>query len=221
MIDLYCERTATGLWAEPVNVITNLAFFAAAFFALKLQRRLQVRGVEASWLVVLLVLIGIGSSAFHLFANSATLWMDVVPIFLFQLTFLWLYLRHVLLGSYFAASFVVGVFILTNALVGLLPASYNLNGSIFYGPGFLFLIVLAMLHIVLERQWRWGLLIAAGVFFVSVTLRTLDAAVCNSMPLGTHFFWHLLNGVFLYLLLATLFHNWGQQQPLGQRLVPK
>jgi hypothetical protein len=25
-LDLYCERTAPGLWNEPLNALTNLAF---------------------------------------------------------------------------------------------------------------------------------------------------------------------------------------------------
>ena len=29
-IDLYCERTGPGLWAEPFNALTNLAFLAVA-----------------------------------------------------------------------------------------------------------------------------------------------------------------------------------------------
>ena len=29
-IDLYCERTGPGLWAEPLNALSNLAFIAVA-----------------------------------------------------------------------------------------------------------------------------------------------------------------------------------------------
>ena len=36
MIDLYCERTAPGLWEEPINALTNLSFFVAAWFAWRL-----------------------------------------------------------------------------------------------------------------------------------------------------------------------------------------
>ena len=36
MIDLYCERLSPGIWAEPINALTNLAFLVAAFAAWRL-----------------------------------------------------------------------------------------------------------------------------------------------------------------------------------------
>ena len=48
------------------------------------------------------------------------------------------------------------------------------------------------------------LFLAAGVFTLSVAFRTVDIAVCAAFPLGTHFLWHSLNGVVLYLLLRAL-----------------
>ena len=48
------------------------------------------------------------------------------------------------------------------------------------------------------------LLAAAGVFTVSLFLRTIDAAACERFAHGTHFFWHLLNGVVLYLAARSL-----------------
>jgi hypothetical protein len=43
------------------------------------------------------------------------------------------------------------------------------------------------------------LFVALGLFAVSLTFRTLDNAVCDTLPLGTHFLWHVLNGCVLYL----------------------
>jgi hypothetical protein len=36
-----------------------------------------------------------------------------------------------------------------------------------------------------------------------LVFRTIDRAVCSSVPIGTHFIWHLLNAVVLYVLLRT------------------
>jgi hypothetical protein len=53
------------------------------------------------------------------------------------------------------------------------------------------------------RTTRAGrmMLAAAAVFAVSLTFRTVDLAVCASLPLGTHAAWHTLNAVVLYLLV--------------------
>jgi hypothetical protein len=34
-IDAYCERLGPGLWAEPLNAVTNLAFIVAAVICLR------------------------------------------------------------------------------------------------------------------------------------------------------------------------------------------
>ncbi len=51
------------------------------------------------------------------------------------------------------------------------------------------------------------LLAAGAVFAVSLTLRTFDIEICASTGWfgkvrGTHFLWHCLNAVTIYLLLA-------------------
>jgi hypothetical protein len=42
---------------------------------------------------------------------------------------------------------------------------------------------------------------AAATLAVSLVFRSIDMAVCDAVPLGTHFLWHSLNGLALYLLL--------------------
>lgn len=89
MVDLYCERVDPGLWSEPVNALTNVAFFLAAWATWNLARRAEAAVSTGSWLsVVLLVPIGIGSSVFHTFATTWARVFDVVPILLFQVSYL-------------------------------------------------------------------------------------------------------------------------------------
>jgi hypothetical protein len=58
--------------------------------------------------------------------------------------------------------------------------------------------------------WRNGsggrqAMLAAGLAFtLSLTLRTIDIDLCRAWPLGTHFAWHLLNGLVLYLVTMAL-----------------
>ena len=93
MIDLYCERTGPGPWAEPFNTLTNLSFIIAAVFAWKLARQRKVGGVSA--LIGLAVAIGIGSALWHIFATPEAIILDVGPIVIFQIIFTWLYGRRV------------------------------------------------------------------------------------------------------------------------------
>jgi hypothetical protein len=43
-----------------------------------------------------------------------------------------------------------------------------------------------------------------GIFSLSLVARSVDAAICPVFPLGTHFAWHLLNGLVLYLGMRLL-----------------
>ena len=35
MIYLYCERLGSGLWAEPINALSNISFLLAAIAAME------------------------------------------------------------------------------------------------------------------------------------------------------------------------------------------
>jgi hypothetical protein len=48
------------------------------------------------------------------------------------------------------------------------------------------------------------LLAAALVFALSLTARSLDLSACTLSPIGTHFLWHVLNAVVLYLITTAL-----------------
>jgi hypothetical protein len=195
VLDLYCERLGPGLLAEPLNALTNGAFLVAAWRLAGLARRggRSDRGVLA--LAALAMAIGIGSSLFHTFATGWALAADVVPILLFQLLFLLLYLRRLLgLGAAPAAGICLA-FLLACLAGRSVPAA--LNGSLAYAPT---LAVLALLgwHQLHSRQ-SWLLLAATGLFSLSLLLRSLDNALCPHWPIGTHLFWHLLNAGVLVL----------------------
>jgi hypothetical protein len=85
-----------------------------------------------------------------------------------------------------------------------------LNGSIGYLPALGALAVFASLLWTASgsqppqrRQTARGLAIAALIFTISLTFRTIDRDVCDMFPFGAHFLWHMLNALVLWLLLRT------------------
>ncbi len=200
-IDLYCERLGPGLLAEPVNALSNGAFFLAAWWIHRRARQQpgrRDRGVAT--LVALVVGIGVGSTLFHTIATPWTLLADVLPILAFQLVFLWLYLRRwtglaplpsqALLALFLAAT------LISRGQPGLL------NGSLAYAPA---LLVLGLLGIHSLLQGRGvGLLAAAALFLISLGLRSIDLLICPIQPLGTHALWHGLNALVLALTCSAL-----------------
>jgi hypothetical protein len=80
---IICERTDRGLWAEPVNLLTSLAFAAVAFAAIVGWRRAERRDPAVAVLIVLVLLIATGSTLFHTFAARWALYADLIPIQIF------------------------------------------------------------------------------------------------------------------------------------------
>lgn len=195
MLDLYCERLGPGLLAEPVNAATNAAFLLAGLWILR-----RARGDRGVLLLgVLTLAIGAGSTLFHTLATPLALLADVLPILLFQLVFLALYLRRrTRLPALQVLWWVAAFFGLT--LLGRQQPQL-LNGSLAYAPALLVLFALGL------REWRRQgplLVICAGLFALSLLLRSLDLVVCPWLPLGTHPLWHLLNAVVLAGVSAAL-----------------
>ena len=157
-------------------------------------------------LIVLIASIGIGSTLFHTFATTWAQLLDIVPILLFQTCFIWLYSRRITLARKLtSAGFLYAFF--TGAVVGRQFPEF-LNGSLSYAPGFLVLICFGSYHYIAKKRARLALLVASAIFLVSLTFRTIDSVVCDLVPFGTHFLWHILNGAVLYLAVKALALNW-------------
>lgn len=199
-IDLYCERLAPGLWAEPFNAISNLAFILAAALALAAVRS-QHRDGYVLGLIALVFAIGVGSFLFHTFANRWSSLADVTPITLFIYAYLALALRRFVGLSWpLAVVTLIAFFGLTIVLEGLLRP--YLGGSAAYAPALLAMFGIGALLFARKHPAAAPILTAGGVFLISLTLRTLDEPICQSWPTGTHFLWHVLNAVTLSVLLS-------------------
>ena len=205
MIDLYCERCGPGLLAEPLNATTYLAFLIAAWAAWVLARRLNSLSSGIQGMIFLAVSIGIGSALFHTFATGWGRVLDVVPILLFQLLFLWFYTRQVIEIRAVLAAAAVVIFLVTTLMGRQFPEV--LNRSLTYAPAFLLLVGLGLYHLVKRKPGRLLLVAAAGVFALSFLFRSIDLAVCPYFPIGTHFLWHILTAGVLYFLMRVLILN--------------
>lgn len=208
----YCERGLdAGFWAEPINAVTNAAFYLAAFMAFILwgrgaggQRRIGDLG-----LIVLVFVIGTGSFLFHTLANRWSAIADTAPIGIFMLVYLGYVLKrffgHGWLVTLLGMALFAGVIWQTMAL--RCAGGACLSASIAYLPALAALVGLGIL--LLLRRHPAGTLIMCGgiVFAASLTLRSMDPVLCESTDLagygrvGTHFMWHVLNASLLYLLL--------------------
>lgn len=204
-IDMYCERTDPGLWSEPLNVATNLAFLLAA--ALLWRQAGRGAGRDTRVLILLIGAVGLGSMAFHTLATRWAALLDIGFIAVFVLFFHQRFQVRALGRSNGAANLGVAVFVVLAGLFVLaikqLP-TLSQNDSESYLAPFLLLLVCARQA---APRWpeaaRW-LNRAAGLFVASLLCRAIDQPLCTVWPVGTHLGWHLINAAMLYCCLRGL-----------------
>ncbi|MDH3666817.1 MAG: ceramidase [Paracoccaceae bacterium] len=201
-IDLYCERVGGAFWAEPLNALTNFSFLIAAWALWRIRPNASAPPAESVLLIGTIAAIGIGSFLFHTFATRWAATMDVLPILVFQLLFLWFYARRRMGAGWVVAAGLLIAYLALGFAVG--QSGSHLNGSIGYLPALMVLIALALHHARTASTLRYNLLAASGMFALSLTLRTIDRTVCDSLPIGTHFLWHILNAAVLFLAARAL-----------------
>lgn len=198
-VDLYCERTDPSFWAEPVNAITNASFLIAALVAFIQWRRKDAGDWPVLLLIVITAVIGVGSFIFHTVATRGAALFDTVPIAVFIYGYLFFALRRYLGLSLVMAAGLLIAFVAASYAESVVVPRGALNGSHAYLPALAATFVIGFLTL---KRRAGPLIIAAGVTIaVSLTFRSIDMAVCETFPLGTHFLWHSLNGLGLYLLL--------------------
>jgi hypothetical protein len=206
-ISCYCERALNpSFWAEPLNALSNLAFMLAAIMAYADYRATSpARGEPVIvFLIIWLMVIGAGSFLFHTFATRWALIADVVPIGVFVFAFVLMAYRR-LIGLSWLLAFAVALAV-TVATFAMPPW---FNGSALYGPALLMLGVTGVWLWLLGHEAAKWLLSATALFALSLALRTIDRTglVCGAHQIGTHWAWHTLNAVVLYLLLRALIDN--------------
>ncbi len=204
-IDAYCERLGPGIWAEPLNAITNLAFLIAAVVVWSSAKRAPLGPA----LAIVLFLIGIGSGLFHTLANAWSAIADVIPILVFVLIYLFAIVRDMMERPAWQAWVAVIAFVPYAALTAPLFARIEFIGSsASYMPIPLGLAILALVLWRQNPQTAKGMLVGVAILMVSLTFRMLDEPLCTTLPLGAHFMWHILNATMLgWMILVYARHK--------------
>mgnify|MGYP001556057197 CR=1 FL=1 len=206
---IYCERAGDGFWAEPANTLSTLAFFVAAWMAVRLLRGLPpAPGGDRRWDLLLLAgsvfAVGVAGFLWHSLAETWAELLDLGAMLVFLILFLISFLSRIA-G--------VGVFGIVVVLLGvqwlMLQTGSRfsptlMNGGVFFYPAAAVLWVVALFAMVQMRSRGWPFLVAAAGFSIALVLRNLDLALCLQWPWGTHFAWQLLVAGAMYQLFRGL-----------------
>jgi hypothetical protein len=197
--------------------LTNLVFIAAGLWGVWQVRRYEA-GTFAEVLAWWVVAIGIGSTLFHTFATKGTIWADILPIAGFTLAYTLFNLRRFLGMGWGKAILVFIAFYVVAGLITFAVPDWlrqASNGTTSYLPPFLALAFFGAWAAATGNRAGWYNLTGSAIFVVSVTFRMIDPLVCASFPLGTHFLWHVFNGLMLAVLLAAT-ARFGKAKGIGE-----
>ncbi len=227
----YCERGQDpGFWAEPFNAITNFGFILAGLVAFwMLARRPAEESKFLRYLLVLnLFVIGIGSFLFHTYATPWAASADVIPIGVFMLGYLayalYVFARlPIILTIPAIAGFAYVIQLATGFdcrslgfTLEILETTNCLNGSFGYVPALAAMLLIG-LWLAIRRHPAAPYIIAAGlVFLISISFRATDWILCQDIAFlgrerGTHFLWHILNSLVLFLLVLAAVRHGGRR----------
>ncbi len=183
-----------GVLAEPVNLLTNIAFFAATIVSITF-----AHGMYAILMSLGISVVGLMSTIAHAKPNRLTFDLDKHTIILWVLyyDFCW---AHFMAGYSIKTSLIIVGFIIAVGLGIIKIVKDKLRGNADYIPVLLMLATFGVFMIYKDGHTHF--LVAMVLALGALLFRSIDFDV--KLPSGTHFMWHILNG-FLMLHLTLYF----------------
>ncbi len=205
-----CERTSDAFLSEPLNAISNLSFILVAIMIYRTYRDHQDLKGKWIWdlhiLTILIFSIGLFSFIYHIYPTPYTETMDVIPIVAFINIFFFSIIVRIGHTNAFQTVVCFLAFVgSTHILVSQFPNA--MNDSIGYLSSMVALVVIAIYLHMMRRPSSHQFLLASLIGVISLFFRAIDNAVCDTIPIGTHFLWHSLNALLLYILMKQVIRN--------------
>jgi len=194
---LYCETSLYGhdhFPIEPLNAITSLFPVIVGAISLYFLLRRKEGGWKALLLAFLLIFTGLGSTAWHATREEIALIIDTVPGLAYFAAFILFWVYH--LGGRWLGVFPLGI--IACLIYFLWPISPEL---LFIGLGIFVVLLAGTLILITWRSRRSSFIfccITVGLASLALVLRSIDLSLCEFIPFGTHFFWHIFLAMAAY-----------------------
>lgn len=209
---LYCERSSPDFWAEPLNALTSLLVIFVALAGFWVTWRRGTLSPSVAVLIGLAACIGLGSFLLHTYATVWSEIVDVLPIWVFVVVYGLLALRRFAPAHFnlpFAGLF--GLVVLAGGVTlgagdrvweAPLAVTSGLSGSFQYFPATL--MIASVSWFIWQARHPSLLYIGKGIalFALALVFRSLDMQLCDRIPTGTHFMWHIINCVVFWNLIG-------------------
>ncbi|KKU75860.1 MAG: hypothetical protein UY01_C0002G0003 [Candidatus Nomurabacteria bacterium GW2011_GWB1_47_6] len=204
MLDIptqYCEHIMGHFLSQPLNAISNIAYFLAAFLSYIYLR--QHTAPKLYVLPILLGVVGIGSMWWHITNSSIGDILDTYSIALFASVTTLLFLTKITKSKIIAAVSFAALL----SFVLMAERFVALNGSLPYVVLLGGFLIAGKIYVKKFPSVKVVFISTSLTFLIAITLRSLDIFLCPILPFGTHFIWHILIAVFGYQIVLMLAHS--------------
>ena len=202
-INLYCERTGSGPWEEPLAVIASLAFLPAAWAMLLWSRKVPQLRLTALLTFLLCPAVAIG----HIWPGKVMVVVSQSLVLALMLHYFYRISRDAMHLSPLVSALCVGMILpfaaISLMLIAVLPGA---TGSLSYAS---MLILILGYAAILRRdapETARGLFIAALIMGFAMAARSSDLPLCGAWPYGTFFLW-ILGAATLLAQLGRVYHR--------------
>ncbi|THB65776.1 MAG: hypothetical protein D6B27_07975 [Gammaproteobacteria bacterium] len=189
----YCENSSGFFITYPFNVLSNMIFIFIGIYILSLKNR-HGNTITAA---LLIISIGVGSSIWHFFSQKWLLIFDIGSIAVFVIWYLyWFTSCYIKLST--SVFIIISIMFLTISFLSayLLKTIIPMNSA-----GFLPLLAILFgigLSGISSKSYRISFLVSGLCLLIALVFRIIDRDLCNLIPFGTHFLWHIFCGLSLY-----------------------
>ena len=204
----YTETNTDHYIVEPWNALSSLAIVIPAIYWLIRIRKNIKDNLFIAFCIPLLALGGTGSTLFHAFRSSSFLlvmdWLPIVILSFAVSMYLW---QRVTKRWWLTAMIGAGGFTIRYLLFRSATFSHHTSINIGYFISGL-MIFLPALIVLVRTQWIkwWMLAVSVSLWGIALFFREADASGMFTLPMGTHFLWHIFSGIGAFFLADYLYH---------------
>jgi hypothetical protein len=202
----YCETLSAVPGAfpvEPLNTISNGVIVLFGLAGLYFVVKRAPKAIDLYLLCALLVATGVGSGIWHGLRDGGALFFEVRSgvFFLFALVFCWARRLWTIWGAIPALLlFNYGYDHSQNVAILGVSGRWVAITPLVVASGTL-MVVQTYYR---SRQAALMGAVAVALAIIAVTFRTVDLAVCDTIPFGTHFLWHSFLSAAGFMSVLTL-----------------
>jgi hypothetical protein len=205
-----CEFFKSGLQSQPINLITNLAFLISGWKIYGLLKKHKIINKDLWLLFYGVILLGLGSAIRHYHSSILTLIIDGLPMLGLICLSVYLFAKYLFKLNHWKSLLAIFGYVLLMALI-LITFNKTVRSALVFSLSSQLIFLPVVLISRKRRRETSGLLVTATVFFLLAAVAFIvDLNYCQKLLFGTHWLWHIFNGLALYYLSKyfILFSKW-------------